>query len=196
MLLSLSKKSLLLCLSFWNLLLCDFPRLFRTGCHGLRGGRPGGVSAAPRGLRVSSESSQRAGGVACRAGQLFPAGLPEVRSHHRPETPHTPSCGIGSAGIAGVALLSVRWWGGDPLCGRAHFHPVAQLFSLYFRPFCQDCKCHVHRVSHFLDGSGSQTFWFLEPFTLLKITECPKSFVCVSYICQYSLYYRLKRRNA
>lgn len=99
-------------------------------------------------------------------------------------------------GLPGVALLSVRWWGGDPLCGRAHFHPVAQLFSLYFRPFCQDCKCHVHRVSHFLDGSGSQTFWFLEPFTLLKITECPKSFVCVSYICQYSLYYRLKRRNA
>lgn len=91
---SLSKKSLLLRLSFWNFLLCDFPRLFRTGCHDLRGGRPGGVSAAPCGLRVSSESSQRAGGVACRAGQLFPVGLPEVRSHHRPETPHTPSCGI------------------------------------------------------------------------------------------------------
>lgn len=97
---SLSKKSLLLRLSFWNFLLCDFPRLFRTGCHDLRGGRPGGVSAAPCGLRVSSESSQRAGGVACRAGQLFPVGLPEVRSHHRPETPHTPSCGIGSTGIA------------------------------------------------------------------------------------------------
>lgn len=113
MLLSLSKKSLLLCLSFWNLLLCDFPRLFRTGCHGLRGGRPGGVSAAPRGLRVSSESSQRAGGVACRAGQLFPVGLPEVRSPHRPETPHTPSCGIGSAGIArGCAPVGqVVGWG-------------------------------------------------------------------------------------
>ena len=201
MLLPLSRKSLLPRLSFWNFLLCGFPRLLRTGCRVLRGGRPGGVRAAPRGLRVSSESSQRGGGVACRAGQRFPTGLPEVRSHQRPGTPHPlprdrfrrdrqglRSCRSGQ--------WACRWWGGDPLCGRAHFYPVAQLFSLYFRPFCQGCKCHVHRVSHFLEGSGSQTFWFLEPFTLLKITGCPKSFVCVGYICQYSLYYRLKRRNA